>query len=542
MGAYAARLAEHLASDAPCPVCGSLDHPDKAKSDTDGPSVADVKRALNAREEQERSLAEHENQLHRSMIERSSLLEKIKSSPYADGEEAEAAVAQTTAKLEQLDELIKKGQTAEQELQMLADENAQQQTHIDNLQQQAKDAERALVQHEQTLSAQTARLDERRQKLPVVIPEDTEIREQLQAISTRRDQLATKLSTAVESEQRAAEARAAGAARLESATIALENAQIAEGHAMASYQTALADSVFTTESDYEEALRHSDELSSMRTRLMEYKAQQERYQGIKSHLENELKDQAKPDIDALKHLVERTLVTVQTLGDAIENLNGELAPLKRAQDEIDSLSRERDAREQEFRVLASLRDVALGKGPNRLGMQFEKYVLASILDGVLYFANEHLSLMSGGRYIMQRKDPDRPRSTAYNQDKRSESGLEVEIVDAYTGRERDSDTLSGGEGFQASLALALGLANVVQTNAGGIELHSMFIDEGFGTQSEDALDAVMETLLRLQSDGRLVGVISHVRELRSRIGARLHVHKGTTGSRVSWMIGDQRPS
>ena len=77
----------------------------------------------------------------------------------------------------------------------------------------------------------------------------------------------------------------------------------------------------------------------MRARLTEYKARQERYQGIKSHLENELKDQAKPDIDALQHLVERTLVTVQTLGDAIENLNGELAPLKRAQDEIDSLSR-----------------------------------------------------------------------------------------------------------------------------------------------------------------------------------------------------------
>ena len=542
MSAYAARLAEHLTSGAPCPVCGSLDHPDKTKSDTHGASVQDVKRALSARESQEQALAEQEGLLHRLMIERVALLEKLQSSAYSSIDRANEAAVEITAKLEQLDSLIKEGQTAERKLQTLTETRAQQRTQVVDLQQRAKDAESALAQHEQLLSAQTARIDERRQKLPEIVPEEAEVKEQLEAISARRDRLEAELRTTVEGSQRAAQARAAGTARVQSATAALKNAQLAESQAQRDYQAALADSVFATEIEYENALSHADQLSSMRARLAEYTTRKERYAGIKNHLEHELRDETRPDVDALLHVVERTLVTVETLGNAIESLNSELAPLRRAQDEIESLSRERDAREQEFRVLASLRDVALGKGPNRLGMQFEKYVLASILDGVLYFANEHLSLMSGGRYIMQRKDPDRPRTTAYNQDKRSESGLEVEIVDAYTGRERDSTTLSGGEGFQASLALALGLADVVQTNAGGIELHSMFIDEGFGTQSEDALDAVMETLLRLQSDGRLVGVISHVRELRSRIGARLHVHKGTTGSRVNWVIGNQSPS
>src|SRR5690606_4327092 len=111
-------------------------------------------------------------------------------------------------------------------------------------------------------------------------------------------------------------------------------------------------------------------------------------------------------------------------------------------------------------------------------------------------------------------------------------GLELRIVDGWTGRERPPSTLSGGETFLASLALALGLADVVAAEAGGSRLETLFIDEGFGSLDERSLDEVLDVLDGLREGGRAVGIVSHVGELRQRIPAKLHVVKGRAGSRV----------
>jgi len=125
-------------------------------------------------------------------------------------------------------------------------------------------------------------------------------------------------------------------------------------------------------------------------------------------------------------------------------------------------------------------------------------------------------------------------------DLRRPSGLELEVFDEITDRARPASTLSGGEGFLASLALALGLAEAVQSHAGGIRLETIFIDEGFGTLDESSLDQAVRTLLDLAGtaagQGRLVGIISHVPELREQIDARLEVTKGERGSRVRFVV------
>jgi len=134
--------------------------------------------------------------------------------------------------------------------------------------------------------------------------------------------------------------------------------------------------------------------------------------------------------------------------------------------------------------------------------------------------------MTSGRYQLLRKlDPTR---------RNIQSGLELSVYDQYTGQERHVKTLSGGESFKASLALALGLADVVQQNAGGISLETMFIDEGFGTLDPESLDHAIEALMDIQSTGRLVGIISHVPELKERIDAQLQVISTQKGSRTSF--------
>lgn len=113
---------------------------------------------------------------------------------------------------------------------------------------------------------------------------------------------------------------------------------------------------------------------------------------------------------------------------------------------------------------------------------------------------------------------------------RQQTGLELDVLDYYTGKQRSVRTLSGGESFQASLSLALGLSDVIQRAAGGVEIDAMFIDEGFGSLDEEALDQAMNILARLTDGQRLVGIISHVAELRSRLDKKIIVTRGRAGS------------
>jgi DNA repair protein SbcC/Rad50 len=176
-------------------------------------------------------------------------------------------------------------------------------------------------------------------------------------------------------------------------------------------------------------------------------------------------------------------------------------------------------------LVADLARCAEGTGGgNALRMRLSSYVLAARLEHVAAAATVRLDEMSGGRYSLVHTD------TAERGGRRS--GLGLEVVDAWTGRQRDTSSLSGGESFLASLALALGLADVVQAEAGGTAIETLFVDEGFGTLDSETLEEVMAVLDGLRDGGRSVGLISHVAELRSRIPSRLEVVKTRTGSHL----------
>ncbi len=162
---------------------------------------------------------------------------------------------------------------------------------------------------------------------------------------------------------------------------------------------------------------------------------------------------------------------------------------------------------------------------NQLQMRLSAYVLATRLDQVVAAANERLGHMRDQRYLLQRTD----RAAR----KGSQAGLGLEVVDQWTGDARDPSTLSGGETFVVSLSLALGLADVVTQEAGGTEIETLFVDEGFGTLDADTLDDVMDRLDGLRAGGRTVGVVSHVSELRNRIPTQVHVEKGRSGSTIA---------
>jgi exonuclease SbcC len=187
------------------------------------------------------------------------------------------------------------------------------------------------------------------------------------------------------------------------------------------------------------------------------------------------------------------------------------------------LAREAAPRLAEFGEISRLAQLAGGvSSENRLKMRLESYVLAARLEQVAAAASARLVRMSGGRYTLVHSD----ERTAGGR----RSGLSLLVVDSWTGTERDTATLSGGESFFASLALALGLADVVTDEAGGMPLDTLFIDEGFGSLDEQTLEEVMDVLDGLRERDRAVGIVSHVADLRQRIPSQLLVHKTRRGS------------
>ena len=170
----------------------------------------------------------------------------------------------------------------------------------------------------------------------------------------------------------------------------------------------------------------------------------------------------------------------------------------------------------------------LSRGNNQWKMSFETYVLVTYFLQVLEMANQRLLKMTGGRYYFL--------CHTEAGDKRKAAGLDLDIMDNYTGRARAVSSLSGGEGFKASLALALGLSDTVQHTAGGMELNTILIDEGFGTLDSESLESTIACLVELQQHGRLVGVISHVAELKEQIPAWLTVAATDKGSTARFVI------
>ena len=193
---------------------------------------------------------------------------------------------------------------------------------------------------------------------------------------------------------------------------------------------------------------------------------------------------------------------------------------------IASLEERVVASEKTHAVIGKLADASAGRAPNLSRVGFQRYVLGSRLDEVLDQASRRLHAMSRGQFALRRsKQAD---------DKRKNAGLDLEVEDSLSQTARPTASLSGGEGFLASLALALGLADVVQNHLGGVRLDAVFVDEGFGTLDPEALEQAMRVLSDLQAGGRMVGIISHVPELRDQITKRLVIKKALEGSTVAW--------
>ena len=226
--------------------------------------------------------------------------------------------------------------------------------------------------------------------------------------------------------------------------------------------------------------------------------------------------------EKLKLVKEEKIKLNQEYNIIFSRLDNNIKSLK----EINKINEKINEKENDYNIIGELARISNGDNDERI--TFERYVLAAYFDEIINAANIRLSKMTGGRFLLNRKE-EKGKG-------RRQEGLELEVFDNYTGKARHVKTLSGGESFKASLSLALGLADVIQSYAGGIRLDTIFIDEGFGTLDPESLDNAIETLVDLQNDGRLVGIISHVPELKERIDSILEIIPTKEGSKARFII------
>ncbi len=180
--------------------------------------------------------------------------------------------------------------------------------------------------------------------------------------------------------------------------------------------------------------------------------------------------------------------------------------------------------EEKALMYSNLSDTANGNLSERRKIAFEQYIQSVYLDRILVLANQRLKAMTSGRYVLLRKEE--------AENLRSQSGLDLDVLDRHTNKVRSVKTLSGGESFKASLALALGMSDVIQQYAGGVQVEAMFVDEGFGSLDQESLSQAIDILIQLSDSDRIVGIISHVSELRERIDKKIIIQKGLQGSSV----------
>lgn len=523
--AQAGVLASSLTEGAPCPVCGSVHHPMLAQAEK-APSEEERK---SAKKEAEMSLASYTKanlDLAARCAHQESRRQRQAELMRLVGQDAPT----TQVLAQQFDELVQKEKQAAE----AANEAETLKTRIANgerlLADMVKARDEAQMFYQKTvaaLRAVKAVTKERRSQVPPELATD----DALTAAKERADIQIKTLGEAWRKADDAYQKAQAALAKAEADAIsAREGVQEQEAKCQALLRS-LSEEIGVLGFESREAMRKAmrpgrwiQETEAYLKKIDETAlAAHDRYIRAQKAIENSVR----PDLLLLtreKQEAEDAYLGAvkeqQTKKDTIRTQKAHQKKIAECAARIGEL-------EASYRIVGQLAGVAGGNNEKKL--TFQRYVLSELLTEVAQVASVRLLKMSRQRYTLRRTDELTRKNAA--------GGLELEVFDNLTGTARPVGTLSGGEGFLASLALALGLADVVQSYAGGIRLDTMLIDEGFGTLDPEMLDFAISTLLELQRGGRLVGIISHVPELKERIDARLEVLQTNRGSTAVFHVG-----
>lgn len=529
----AATLAQELEDGAPCPVCGAVHHPAPAVvpgAQDDEAACAKVRdQAQGVAANAGAALAQQDKRIAEAWAELQETIPQLtqpEEVPHYAKQLQESGTAhnhqrkEAQAALQQIGEQLAGLAAVEKELEA-------QKAALNTLREQRTRfiAEQSRWQTMRDSKADAVAAKEKQFGFTADV-DPAALTHEIDAISARHQAAKQAFETAQRAYEQAqlAQVRAASA-QLQAEARLEELRRSADDHARAFAQA--RDAIFATEADYLSAKADISRAALLQQEIDAFSEALTRATMLHEDLVQRLQDdRTLHDLEAGEARRKEAEQRLNAAKDVLAAHKTRCASNRALIAQIAQLLEVFKEMEARYALLGKLRDVLDGK--NHFNMRLETFAQAYYFEQMLIGANVRLARMTHGRYSFRRKE--------MVSDARRQAGLDLDVMDQYTGRARDVSTLSGGESFKASLSLALGLADVVTSESGGVELSTIFIDEGFGTLDEESLDDTVETLISLQDSGRLVGVISHVAELKERIPAHLVVESGSGGSQAHFEV------
>jgi DNA repair protein SbcC/Rad50 len=535
-------LAQALVEGTECPVCGSKHHPKPAEIFQDAPTeekVKEAKAAFNLETEEKNRILQVLFELKgkieasRTELQESKLRLKAALGDNIISMSEDEILSYINGKGPKLKEKVDELMPVIEKLQKAISQRQETEEYVKKLQKDIETKEALLPKLEEEYTELFGKSAGEEEQLKITereIPEDIRSASKLQA---KIHVLESELTLLEEAYKKAVESyntsktmyASVNADKTAKYDIFIEAQKEVEQWEV-NLQSKVAASGFTTYEEYSIFRMTEREIDALDKDIAEYYKKLQSLKDGLEKLEKETKDLEIINVaEILKSKAELKLHE-DKLTEMKENIISRIKNNKSVVNEINKINSEISEDEAKHSVIYDIHKAANGFNEERI--TFERYVLAAYFDEIINAANLRLNKMAGGRFVLKRKEE---KGKGLRQE-----GLELEVFDNYTGRARHVKTLSGGESFKASLALALGLADVVQSYAGGISLDTMFVDEGFGTLDPESLEHAIQCLIDLQKSGRLVGIISHVPELKERIDARLEITPAKEGSKARFIV------
>lgn len=525
-------LAQGLKEHDPCPVCGSTEHPHKAQLIT---SVPDLKQVESAKEAAQELRDVRDNQ-YNHLTQFGAGVELLKQSLI----KAELDLVESHFELEivRLDEVLRLNRQALDDLKNrhtnLVSKLASREQLKRDLEANAKEI-RTLEQHIETLKANQhvdvlnqATHEAKLNEIVIVYPEGCGNANDLQVLINQTTEALTKLQADFDQANKAFDNASnqlslrVGAQRVNQSSLEKTNQSLLEAEIR--YEDALKTHRFVDENNHVANLLDKKILSQHKQTIDNHAAELLKTQQSLNDLEAKLKDKQLIDLEPMQ-------VTLAAYRTEAEQVHVRLAQLQQTitqnSQTLGSMVERYDLYKEanvHYQKINKLFLIASGNNPKK--QRLESYILALFFEQIIEVSNYHLDRMTHGRYRFFRNDD----SVIGNK----KQGLDLNIMDFDTGKMRDVRSLSGGESFKAALSLALGCSDIIQGQAGNIEIKTLFIDEGFGSLDSESLDQALKTLMELQQDDKVIGIISHVQELRERLDHQLIVQKAAQGSIVTY--------
>lgn len=539
-------LAAELVGNSPCPVCGSTQHPMIAKKEDNVPTEEELN-ILKEEFDKEKNRfdklsneliiknTEFKNKGEELVLKYNELLEEGITFSHIDfnfqeiknlldevlniGKNLKSQLDILNKDLNDVNKFINDSDIIAQRLKKLEEDNLKNETEFDDFIVKYQNASTKLHGEEQLLN-------EIKESLPKDINNEEELISRIRTLDIKilnlEDDLKKALDKYTKSQTMVAEYKESLIQKKQ--LLEKLNRELIDREK--AFKGELEKNSFKNYDEYNKAILNEIEVKALELEIKEYFQEVKSKEDESYRLAEEINDVEIKDIEVFIKDIEEISKEIKELSIKEKIIFSRIKNNTSTIEDIKKITNKIKGDEDKYNVIGELSELANGNNIQRI--TFERYVLAAYFDDIIKAANLRLNKMTNGRYTLKRK--------AEKGKGAKQSGLELEIIDAYTGKERHVKTLSGGESFKASLSLALGLADVIQSYAGGVHIETMFVDEGFGSLDPESLDSAIGSLMELRNIGRLVGIISHVAELRERLDAKLDVTLGKSGSHAKFIV------